>query len=315
MLLLNARTDINANQQAEYWLEHVRAFGRDAPVLLVGNKSDLAQVNLDLNRLTEAYPNIRGFFAVSCTKPSGIEAFRDALAKQLRAVGMAQAQFARSHFAVLDALRALSPKDPFLPKQAFEALCADNGVTEDAELNREWLLDLLDKLGVIIHFPSMEWLDDYILNPRWLTYGVYQLLYSPLAREQQGRISEHNVPDILCDQEIEDNEGNRLNEVLMALPKDKYRQPEQSPPRRTHSAWSNGLFYLLTFVVVMATLAVMANWVSWVALPVLLIGGLLAVGVIGALQMRNDERLTQKNFLELMLETYKRLPLLRGNQK
>jgi small GTP-binding protein len=76
VLLLNARTDINANQQAEYWLEHVRAFGGNSPVLLVGNKSDLADVNLDMHRLREAYPNIRGFFPVSCTRGDGIEPFQ-----------------------------------------------------------------------------------------------------------------------------------------------------------------------------------------------------------------------------------------------
>ncbi len=218
VLLLNARTDINANQQAEYWLEHVRAFGGDAPVLLVGNKSDLAQVNLDMNRLTELYPNIRGFFPVSCTKSQGIEPFRDALVEQLQAVGMHQVLFAKTHFGVLQALQAQSPKDPFLPKEAYESLCAEHGVAEDAELNREWLLDLLDALGVIIHFPNIDWLDDYILNPRWLTYGVYRLLYSKQANEQRGRITEREVGEILSQEKVEDNEGN-----VLTYPRDKVR--------------------------------------------------------------------------------------------
>ncbi|TAA74167.1 MAG: Ras of Complex, Roc, domain of DAPkinase [Candidatus Electronema aureum] len=46
ILLLDGRTEINANEQAEYWLEHVRAFGSKAPVMLVGNKADLCAVNL-----------------------------------------------------------------------------------------------------------------------------------------------------------------------------------------------------------------------------------------------------------------------------
>ncbi|MBT8421432.1 MAG: hypothetical protein KJO08_11320, partial [Gammaproteobacteria bacterium] len=42
VLVLNARsTDSNPNNQAEYWLEFIRAFGANAPVLLVGNKCDL----------------------------------------------------------------------------------------------------------------------------------------------------------------------------------------------------------------------------------------------------------------------------------
>jgi hypothetical protein len=36
------------------------------------------------------------------------------------------------------------------------------------------------------------------------------------------------------------------------------------------------------------------------------------VGIVGALQLRQDEKLNEKNFLSLMIETYMRLPLLRG---
>ncbi len=49
VLVLNARSaDSNPNQQAEYWLEYIRAFGADAPVLLAGNKCDLVPVSLDV---------------------------------------------------------------------------------------------------------------------------------------------------------------------------------------------------------------------------------------------------------------------------
>ena len=47
---------------------------------------------------------------------------------------------------------------------------------------------------------------------------------------------------------------------------------------------------------------------------VVTIGALLAIGVIGAMQLRNDDRLSDESFLKLMIEWYKRLPLLRGEQ-
>lgn len=37
------------------------------------------------------------------------------------------------------------------------------------------------------------------------------------------------------------------------------------------------------------------------------------IGVIGAMQLRNDDRLSEESFLKLMIESYKRLPLLRGD--
>ena len=63
VIVLAGRAERNPNEEAEYWLEHVRAFGDSAPVLLVGNKADVMPVNLDLRTLKEKYPNIVGFYS------------------------------------------------------------------------------------------------------------------------------------------------------------------------------------------------------------------------------------------------------------
>jgi hypothetical protein len=45
-------------------------------------------------------------------------------------------------------------------------------------------------------------------------------------------------------------------------------------------------------------------------LPVIAIASILGVSVIGALQLRNDARLREKSFLELMRLTFSYLPIL-----
>ena len=54
-----------------------------------------------------------------------------------------------------------------------------------------------DKLGIVMHFPKLQFLTDYVLNPRWLTYGVYTIMYSDEARTAQGRLSEADLVRIL----------------------------------------------------------------------------------------------------------------------
>ncbi len=216
VLGLDGRTEINANEQAEYWLEHIRAFGGNAPVLLVGNKADQVQVNLDMNYLREKYPNIVDFYPVSCTKchdnfKAEFERFRRDFIKQLRVVGMHRIMFTKRHFAVLESVRDLSPKQTFLPKDTYEALCRENAIEENGDLDQRWLLDLLDKLGVIIHFPSLPWLSSYLLNPRWLTYGVYTLFYAKQAQRLQGCLTAQAVIDILRAESVTDNLGNTLS--------------------------------------------------------------------------------------------------------
>ncbi len=215
VLLLDGRTEINANEQAEYWLEHVRAFGSKAPVMLVGNKADLCAVNLDMARLKEKHPNVTDFYPLSCTQYHNEYAdkflcFQNDLSKEVAKLGVHQIRFGKAHLAVLDELTERSGTESFLPKTDWLDLCADKGLAEQGDLNQAWLLDLLDKLGVIVHFPKLAALDSYILNPRWLTYGVYTLLYSTEAKEKQGRLDRDEIVRILSAAKVEDNLGNVL---------------------------------------------------------------------------------------------------------
>jgi hypothetical protein len=62
--------------------------------------------------------------------------------------------------------------------------------------------------------------------------------------------------------------------------------------------------------VLSAAFAVMSAYIPLYIIPILLIAAIIALGVIGAFQLRMDGELNESNFLTLMIETYKRLPLL-----
>ncbi len=219
VLVLNARSEINSTEQAEYWLEHVKSFAKSAPVMLVGNKADETEIHLDMNYLTEKYPNISGFYSLSCihaqdSYKAKFDSFKQDFCLQLQQVGTHQMLFTPEQFAVLEELRDYSSQHAFLPHKEFEAMCAKHGVSESGELNREWLLDILDKLGVVIHFPKLTFFsEEYVLNPRWLTHGVYTLMYA-----KQAQLTEAKAVAILRDKQISDENGNILD-----YPKDKCR--------------------------------------------------------------------------------------------
>ncbi|POZ51526.1 GTP-binding protein [Methylovulum psychrotolerans] len=211
VLVLNARSEINSTEQAEYWLQHVKSFGEKAPVMIVGNKVDQASVNLDMAYLQRKYPTIVGFYPLSCTQAQNgyktkFASFKEDFCEQLRKVGTHQMLFTQEQFAVLQDLLPYQEASAFLNKQRFAGICQRHGIGEDGVQNREWLLDILDKLGMVIHFPQLACLDEYILNPRWLTHGVYTLMY-----HRKPRLTEKNVVDILRDKPIYDEQGNKLD--------------------------------------------------------------------------------------------------------
>ena len=80
--------------------------------------------------------------------------------------------------------------------------------------------------------------------------------------------------------------------------------------RHKQNPWMSGSFYLFTLVVVSAVFAVISAYIPWYIIPILFIAAIIALGVIGAFQLRMDGELNESNFLTLMIETYKRLPLL-----
>ena len=82
-----------------------------------------------------------------------------------------------------------------------------------------------------------------------------------------------------------------------------------------NNPWISGSFYLFVAIVVISGLAVLGNMVDWILLPIIIIGGILLIGIIGAFQLKNDDKLKDETFLSLITETYKRLPLLKKLKK
>jgi hypothetical protein len=211
VLVLEARQSQNPNEDAEYWLQHVRAFGGDAPVLLVGNKHDQMPVDLQMHSLRSKYPNIIGFYPLSCTLTKTdyapqFASFKQALCQQIRQIASAQKLFTRQEFAVLEQVRARARQDAFLSHDEFNVLCEQYEVRDEGDvLTRTWFLDMLDKLGIVIHFAKLPYLRDYVLNPRWLTYGVYKLIFGNHAE-----LAEDDIIPLFKNEVVADEQGNQL---------------------------------------------------------------------------------------------------------
>ncbi len=86
----------------------------------------------------------------------------------------------------------------------------------------------------------------------------------------------------------------------------------QQPPVRAKSAWANRLFYVFLFVTVVVTVHVTAGNLPLAAFVLAIVAGILLVLLVGILQLRQDDRLSEKNFIELANLVVKQLPLV-GN--
>jgi hypothetical protein len=85
-----------------------------------------------------------------------------------------------------------------------------------------------------------------------------------------------------------------------------------SPSPKIKSAWANGSFYLFLFVVVIAGIRYLAGTLTLLNLVAIVITGIVFIPLVGALQLRQDDRLSDQNFMELVKLAIAQLPLI-GN--
>ncbi len=103
--------------------------------------------------------------------------------------------------------------------------------------------------------------------------------------------------------------ADEVAQVARQLTEDVSARREARGPR---TPWASGAFYLVCVMVVIALLLVVGRVLAAWTLPVVIIGAVVIVATVGALQLRQDDRLSERGFLSLMQDTLRHLPRLAG---
>jgi small GTP-binding protein len=201
ILVLDGRKE----EDAEYWLKHIESFGGNSPILVVMNK--INEHPFDVNRLflQDKYKGIKGFYRISCRKKQGVNALTKGLIKALLSVEHIQTTWAKSWFNVKERLENMT--EHFISYDRFKAICKKEKINENA--NQDTLVDFLNDLGVILHFKDFELLDTHVLEPRWVTEGVYKIINSKKLAKSNGVL-----------------ELNLLDQILKKKKKSEYEYPK-----------------------------------------------------------------------------------------
>ena len=187
LLVLDARLTQEENR-VEYWLKIIQSFGGESPVLIIGNKTDQHPLDIDRTGLQKKYPNIVGILETSAATGAGIAALKDEIAKQVDTLPHVHDLLPETWFTVKSKLEELSRDKNFITQDEYLNLCGANDVTD--ETSQHTLIGFLHDLGVVLHFqddPRLEALG--ILNPQWVTNGVYKILNSHELFQNQGTLT------------------------------------------------------------------------------------------------------------------------------
>jgi GTPase SAR1 family protein len=174
IMVYSGRTDYT--DKLYYWLNHVRNYGGDSPVFILDNQIDPHPTNIPINTLKEKYPFIVGkehTFSIRDDKED-LEAFRKTVADYIgNHPSWNNQQIPLSHFKVKEALeeRFKNKREEHITRGQFDQIARENYVENTDELLKD-----LHKLGVGLWYGDMKAYRELVLNPEWISYGVYQVI-------------------------------------------------------------------------------------------------------------------------------------------
>jgi small GTP-binding protein len=195
LLVLDSRLTQEENR-VEYWLKIIQSFGGESPVLIVGNKIDQHPLDIDRTGLQKKYPNIVGILETSAATGLGIEELKAAITEQVNKLPHVRDLLPETWFTVKTKLEGLGRESNFITHDKYLELCVENEVSD--ETSQRTLIGFLHDLGVVLHFqddPRLEALG--ILNPQWVTNGVYKILNSHALFQNKGVLTISMLDEIL----------------------------------------------------------------------------------------------------------------------
>jgi internalin A len=194
LLVLNGREG-KEDLEAEYWLKLIASFGAESPVIVVLNK--IREHAFDLNRsaLLRKYPNIKGFVRTECSDDTGIEELKTLICQETDSLDELRVKFPGEWFSVKDLLA--TTKENYLSFDRYRELCGEHEITNSR--HQEMLARYLNQLGIVLNYrddPRLK--DTHVLNPHWVTNGIYKILNSPLLEANHGEIELKDIAEILA---------------------------------------------------------------------------------------------------------------------
>ena len=183
LLVLDARKDEYYNK-IEYWLKLIQSCGSNSPIILVVNKcDDDNKPDTYYSGLKSKYKTIKGAVFTSCKTGKGIEQLEALAIKEISKLEHLHSMLPATWFEVKETLENL-PVD-YMPYTTYECLCREKKITD--KKNQKILIGFLHDLGTMLNFKEDELLrSTNVLDPKWVTNGVYRILNHYLMFENQG---------------------------------------------------------------------------------------------------------------------------------
>jgi internalin A len=201
LLVLDARKDTDIASQIRQWVKRIKTTGGSSPIIVVANQAD---VNAGFgfsneSDLQKEFPEIRHFIKISCKTGVGIDEIKNKLEGLIPQAELFNTEIDERWIAVKEQLQEETKSKHFLDETRFKEICNNNGLNENA--GRRNAINFLHDLGLVLHFEELSLAQYYVLDPYWITYGVYQIVTSAEAGRLKGIVGMDRLEYIVNEEE------------------------------------------------------------------------------------------------------------------
>ncbi len=200
LVVIDART---GDRGLDYWLQIVRSYGGDSPIIVAINKADIRHLDLDEVGFQQKYPNICAFIPTSCANEDhpGIARLRQAILDQVAQMPHIRTVWTQPWFEIKTRLEKMHRElhRDYISYDAYLDMCAEAGIT--APVDSRTLITFLHDLGIVLNYhDDMRLQETNILNPEWVTQAVYTILNARQLADHRGVLKLSQLCDILSDE-------------------------------------------------------------------------------------------------------------------
>jgi internalin A len=185
LLVIDNRKNEQQNR-VEYWLKLIKIYGGDSPVIIVGNCADEDFPHVKIRTLKKKYPQIvlpekdnpfsqNSVIATSCKTGEGIEALRQEIARQIETIPHIKDLLPVSWFEIKTKLEKMQKDYDFISYEKYQEYCQNTDII--SQQDQKTLVEFLHDLGIVLNYQDDPRLKETnVLNPEWVTSGVYDIL-------------------------------------------------------------------------------------------------------------------------------------------
>ena len=175
ILVYDGRSERRNN--LEYWLHHVKNYGKGSQVFILVNKRDPHPPEIPINNLNQKNYPVAGCFTFSIRDDrEELNDFRNEIVRYIQNnPSWNNLVIPANYFNVKKELEQYFSKDEknneCISIDTFNQIAKNNQV-DDPEV----LLKDLHDLGICLRYENMGRFDTLVLNPEWISYGIYKII-------------------------------------------------------------------------------------------------------------------------------------------